>query len=342
MVWDHWRLPQMVGLCLVALLFGYLIGKKYSWFAGAIVAYCLGSAAIIMEGSLTHFGGGYSHAFGETAGQAFAAIVMSVGLIFFMEKKYLPWAVLVFQVIALIDCVLILTIGYGIFNSESVDASFIMLIYPSICLIPLKPKLTLSHSLVLILTLALPIAALVAAKASTPYFMLSACLCAYILIKTTNPKRKLIELVTIAPIGLALGYWLLGRHTLIDPNGRVAIWQICMEWWAANVNIWIGYGSGTFEWLGYIIQKRTDTIFIWMHNEYLQILFEHGIIGFVIFLGLAIECLYKSRKNTWVFVSLIALSVCFISQFPLRWFVSQVWICLIVRIALGEKKRISA
>lgn len=112
--------------------------------------------------------------------------------------------------------------------------------------------------------------------------------------------------------------------------GRFDEWQRFMTWWWENARLATGTGLGTFELMGPLIQQRETNVWFFMHNEYLQVLFETGIIGF----GLGIAVWWTAIKRAWSWPALVssmaAGSVVLFTQFPLRFFLGQVLFALLL------------
>lgn len=90
----------------------------------------------------------------------------------------------------------------------------------------------------------------------------------------------------MALIGAGLSFWYLPRFL---GEARVLMWKTFADWWQANVNHWIGAGTGSFELFGPTIPVMDGTAqhnmgYYVMHNDWLQIIFENGWIGFSLIL----------------------------------------------------------
>lgn len=102
-------------------------------------------------------------------------------------------------------------------------------------------------------------------------------------------KPKLIAIVSIAGIVvlMGLGIYLIGANSLIlrfgDEDDRAQIWL--NAWHIFQAHPWLGTGAGTFETAFpiYALDKGLD-VAAEAHSDYLQILSDTGLTGFVIFL----------------------------------------------------------
>lgn len=85
-----------------------------------------------------------------------------------------------------------------------------------------------------------------------------------------------------------------------------------------------GWGPGQFQIAYNVIDKRfldmfPDVFFRYAHNDYVQILFETGLVGFGIFMGLIITTTRKFRPELAMAASgLVALGIAAAGGFPLH------------------------
>jgi hypothetical protein len=104
---------------------------------------------------------------------------------------------------------------------------------------------------------------------------------------------SLIAAVAIGATGIFLfaesDYLTARARNLIDKeNVRIDLWHAAIEQW--KLQPFVGTGSGTYLYYGR--QFRTERVqndAVWVHNDYLQLFAEYGVVGaslFVIFLGM--------------------------------------------------------
>jgi O-antigen ligase len=165
---------------------------------------------------------------------------------------------------------------------------------------------------------------------ATAIFVILTQILAYLIVT----KRKKWILLAM-PVILGFGYLYKGEN-LISSSGRVSEWKLFMDWWLENSNRWIGTGSGTAQWLGPVIQAKTESLFVWFHNEYLQILFEQGIIGLGLAMALLVICIKKAWRRPWLLSTIGGIGFSFFTQFPLRFPISALFVLAIIRCALVE------
>lgn len=102
----------------------------------------------------------------------------------------------------------------------------------------------------------------------------------------------------LMPLPPLLGIWaymILGGELLNDSN-RIRTWKFFMDYWKYE-NHWLGTGAGTFAIFSSTIQTVKGNFdnawWIWLHNDWLQILFEHGYIGLSLYVSLFVLAVYK-------------------------------------------------
>lgn len=153
-------------------------------------------------------------------------------------------------------------------------------------------------------------------------------------------KRYILAIGSLALIALA-GFLLQGAPTLLNGSGRYEVWKMTMKFWGDHMSHWFGYGLGTFKMLGPAIQianlpEITDGMiipgFFWMHNDWLQVLFEGGWIG----LGLAVLvylCALRRLRGTHYYPSLFIFGMLAIIQMPTKHFLLSLTGALLVAYA---------
>lgn len=148
----------------------------------------------------------------------------------------------------------------------------------------------------------------------------------------------------LGAMGLALTfrskYWKVGLLTLpfaplmvakfFDANGRTETWDTAWKFFENNGHWPFGYGGGSFNVLGPYLTKHTGALWFWMHNDYLQILFEQGVLGAVLITALLFQLLRKSW-NTPMFYSLIGAATWATANMPLRYPLGALFCACITR-----------
>lgn len=164
-------------------------------------------------------------------------------------------------------------------------------------------------------------AAILQANASTP--ILAFCPAVFLLFWQSFPRRYLIAGI------VALAVFTFSRYSvenLIEPGARYEVWKLALDWWYGEnlYRVFFGWGLGSVKVMIPHIQRLMGvdgpgTMYIWLHNDWLQVLCELGAVG----LALALWCTAYLVKKAWAFpealCSLVAYGIVMITQFPIHW-----------------------
>lgn len=112
-------------------------------------------------------------------------------------------------------------------------------------------------------------------------------------------------------------------------SGRYSIWRLGLKYWWSDANHWIGLGPGTTRvflphtQVKYGYMPHLKEIWIWFHNDFLQVLFEQGVIGLCATLVIVVFAIKKSyQKKRDLFPTVMAFLVVayfnYPSQLPLQ------------------------
>lgn len=134
-------------------------------------------------------------------------------------------------------------------------------------------------------------------------------------------KKYLVPgVLALVPI-LGLSYLALGKDIFQD-SGRFYTWRIALEWLIDKGNPLLGQGAGSTELLLPMIQSDTKLItnewFIWMHNDWLQLFFEQGLVGLILFGMMFYQASKKAFKKPALFGVLIGFAFCALGNYPLH------------------------
>lgn len=224
--------------------------------------------------------------------------------IFFFKIKY--WKIF-FQCVAVTNVVfLIIPPHWGLFSNASMAGCFAVATLP------------LFYSKRLIL--GLHVLAILISSRHQPLLGLSI-LCTLYFWRA----RHYWVLAGIPIVGGLLAYFLTGDFG--NSNGRYELWQLAMNFWKEHANLYLGFGSGAFGVIGPAI---TDHKYIWLHSDYLQILFEQGIIGVILALAVAFDVLKRLKRK--LFDAFLMLLVCAIANMPLRYPLFALYGAYIIRL----------
>jgi O-antigen ligase len=91
----------------------------------------------------------------------------------------------------------------------------------------------------------------------------------------------------------------------------------------------LGLGLSSFEAVGPLI-KVGDLNYLFMHNDFAQIFFETGAVGFTYLILASGAYVWSARKNTQLLVTTISILILMITYFPSHFFLSQLLIFLTI------------
>lgn len=150
-------------------------------------------------------------------------------------------------------------------------------------------------------------------------------LVAFILLSFDVDTRTLISMY-LALLLLFVMYFFLNNVWDKFLYARLPVWIESIKLWKQHYIV--GWGQGSFKAVFHNLagpgEYQKEGIWMHAHNDFIQILFENGIIGLGLFLGAIISILRKAR-GIMIFSSLlVAYSLCF--HFPIY----QNTTCLII------------
>lgn len=217
------------------------------------------------------------------------------------------------SIFALENALFVAVIGNGFFGNHGVDLMFCILSIPVI--LEIFPWYILA-----------PIVwATLATRTSTAVAVLFFQLSAFLFYRVRMDFKKI--LLYIGVVIFAVGFVISKDGAgLLESGGRVDIWRVLIAAWKNQA--WVGYGAGTWEILGphfQIMNNMRDgglyRFFIFAHNDWLQLLFEFGILGLAGFLTIYVAAIARSfKKNFNYFVGLLSFGLFAVLWFPLHLF----------------------
>lgn len=353
----RWQL--FIGLIFLASFFSHRTTKRIHVAAGLLLG------CVLLSALLTSFQPFYSFDLISlrlrlVSARSFILVSMLVFFVACLSAHKTQLLLRMMTFVAALNSLIVLSLlpqypsGVGIFNAGSMDTTFIAL-----C-IPLffwgRPKWKTKKFWRWLLVLSPCVFAIALTPGSTAYLVLFGSLFGYFLARKwwTASLGSVALVAFLAAVTKGASFW--------SDSGRLGPWRIFMEWfflgapadWQTRETVlpenwkaimeWrlehspliFGTGTGTFQWIGPTIQNVQDNIFIWMHNEYLQVLFEQGLVGLSLMLWLVGVCLWRVRREPILLATSFGLLASMLTQFPLRYPVSQLFVLLLVRVIFEE------
>lgn len=133
-----------------------------------------------------------------------------------------------------------------------------------------------------------------------------------------NRPRTLGYVAAICSAGMIflIGKLAIGRDLLNDSD-RFMIWKYMFDRWRAPWNIATGTGLGTYHVIGINLQNFLDPEtgklihqvggqmhWVTLHNDFLQMLFECGVVGLLLFIATYFTALFRSLYDWPIFISI--------------------------------------
>lgn len=98
-------------------------------------------------------------------------------------------------------------------------------------------------------------------------------------------KHGKMRYLFIAPVLCTVG-WFACDDNFTSFSGRIEHWRLAFEFFQNKASALFGFGNGTFNYLFPMIQEmkglKTHNYFVFLHNDYIQLLFENGWIGIIL------------------------------------------------------------
>lgn len=311
MMANIWGWGNFIGICACSIIVAFSFTRKIGYVGSALWAWVLISAIRTFLYPQENMNWFLLQIVGTT-GQAYAlALAAPLAVILIHRRIFRHWRKFV-TALVLLDLILIPIYGYGIHNAISFDTGFLA------AMIPVVP----SWVAVIILGYCLKY------RGATAFLVLAALVMGYL--KFT--KRRVFVAPLLLVVFLAAFY--TQGDKIFNDSERLQTWyrSLMFIWTSGN---WLqGSGIGTFQWLGPVLQRLKGDLFLQMHNDWLQVFFESGVVGSVLMLVLYCQLLWRSQDSKRVFLGLIGLGTLAITYHPLRFFPGMIVTLIVCREAL--------
>jgi len=124
-----------------------------------------------------------------------------------------------------------------------------------------------------------------------------------------------------------------GAHSRID-----AWTEFMMVWWHQG---WIvraiGFGPGSFPCISILNYPGKGELFIQMHSDWLQFIFEYGILGFSLILSVLIKSIKECWNDTPMLAALFGCAAFATTYHPMRFMPTMILVTYIFWRALNKK-----
>lgn len=316
-------------------LLSWKVGKKWGKLIGAATFYFFSSAIAIFMNPLMP----YNFVFplkihvsvGFVSGQAFALGLLIFLFVAFSSKKLIAKSFEYLKYIAVANAVVACLIpgpyNGGLFWGNTFDVTFATLFIPFM-FDQMRKGSYLNTSL-----FGLTVGAAIYVGSITPFLMiLGACVFYF-------PRGKLMNIALAASglvVALVASYYYT-KHAAGHASERLVVWERVTRLFLETFNPILGTGTGTYRIVGPVMQQDQTNVFYFVHNEFLQVFIEQGIVGLGL-MGALIVRAYRELKSKAIYASLSCLLLCSIVQYPLRVGVSFAFVLILFRMCIDNQK----
>lgn len=321
---DHFRDQTTWTMWFLLAAISWELAKKIHWSVALMFLLTTISANNISYAVQSPFQ--YLGQFNVIAMDGVTAQSLAWSLTIGLSLLFLPSGIMIegFGIIGLISSVMMIynfltkSVPVGILDNPAIDATLIAIILPS-----------MFHKYKWFLVL--PIISIIISKSNTGLMLLGFQILCYLWATQRINRTLMIEVICCFG-GVTGLYKLFMGWKFLDDSGRYVIWRWAWEYFLNSKQYLFGLGSGTFQLLGPTMQKEHNHIayFIWMHNEFLQVLFEQGIIGLSISL-IAFGFMWKTAQKPWLKACLGTIFLACFTQFPFRMLPSCLFCAMILK-----------
>jgi len=323
---DIWRSHQMFGMLIVSFLIPFLFYKRIGLTASLLWSYCLTYSCYV-----AFYPAPYKKPYvtdvlasmlTKGAAQAYCMTLAMPLVALFISRKVIDYLCY----ICVLNMIPVGVLGYGMFNVFSMDTTAL-----AIAVIYLISKENIELASFQTLMASLGLTSIVFLGGQTSFISLAVGI--FFILTARLSTKKILSLGFVLFLMLSLGLYLF---PVLSLETRFLGWKSIMKWWASYGNVYWGMGPGSFEWLAPFIKLSTGEVFVWMHNDFLQYLFEYGIVGAVLMVSVLARSTFKSWK-TYLFPTLATMYAGMFAYFPAHFFLSQ-FIMLLVLIESIDMK----
>lgn len=342
--WNNWQAFCFGGTALL----GSNLYKKYGFIAALTVIYTLFSGYMVFTNQSRYgeYGPSTALAIDNVSLYGTYVFLLLTAIFGFLKDDALNYMEEIFSVLCLSDSIYVLyqysvdtsfpyfNVNGGFLGNPSINGTFIALSYPLLAMKPENNTYDLKsisdlfgrHSVRFfwdIFCFLIPILAVFASRSTVPAVTLVVAAFAWFLLeggqirKIGSLKTRLIVGTMVSGSLLALFLWKI--PAFFQSSGRYPIWKVVFEWWREHSSNLFGMGLGTTFMFGPHIQHETgigaeDGWWAFFHNDWLQCLFETGIIGLTLY-GLLFVKAFTSKKLGVGYLKVALIGYAFASFF---------------------------
>lgn len=329
---DHYRGQLVCSLALILGVVSVRYSRKVHWSLALLGVGIVTSAlhsCFSVESPYAQYGSFMITAFDSVVAKALVEILLIAFLLYDFECAHVYW--IGFLGLGCVEAVRLFfghdPMSISIWDNQAMGASWLAAFLPLAAAQSKWPHPKLSWPVILF------VPAILWSGSSVAFATLFVGLAAPAILKLQI--RRVLQLVVVA---IGSGFMFL-HSELLNDNGRRELWREVWEFWQANVSPWFGSGTGSFELYGphiNVSNGNNHTLFIWTHNDWLQILFEQGVLGLVLALTCLGFCLYRTRSRPHLFSAVLCFAFIMVAQMPWRYLPSALYGAVLLRAILGR------
>lgn len=351
--WDsgltpNWRLHTFVGISTGLLWIARAIWVRVhptASLAFLVAAMSMAWVAFSPEGSFLEYSGPSRELLMSSAAQSCVFLLCIIIPVLYSSDFEIKWILNAFEGLCVINSVIML-VNYcrngqanGLINNPSINATFIVMTLPMVIF---RDKVKM-NMVIKTIFMVLPISAILAAKSSTAWTGIVVGMLAYALFVLRDSFKKL----TLCLIFILADFYAIYKYSgwkMLGGNGRYFLWQETMAFYIDSKRYILGLGGGTWHPFLWEMQKANgmNDRFLSAHSEPIQVLFEQGALGLLSLFILYSFMIYKSWRSEklWLFVTVMVLGVCTLTQFPFRIYLLALFYTLICRVSFDRRRGI--
>lgn len=325
MYYGQYRMGFFIGTFLMGAMFCFHFKNRIGYLASALLAWTLGSALWTLEFPVLPYNA-LTKAYQVTAGQCFAEVILAVAFFCIISDRLHERLMKLFSILVMIQLACVWARIRGPMIAPSFDLA-VAAIY-----LPFAPAWLQIVIVGTILTHHAGTADLILAS---EFFAWS--------LKHMRPKYIIASGVLAVAAFLAVAYF-HSHAPMLDGLERISQYKRFMRFWLYGPGdelIWpfilAGVGAGTFTWCSILIDKFQDPVVLFLHSDWLQILFELGSVGFLLSLGVWFQAVRRMWSRTEYVAALFGVAACGMFYHPLRFAPSIFLLGLIFRKALIQE-----
>lgn len=258
-----------------------------------LLIYALLYSLFLFEFPARHFAN-LTRAYQYTAAQAFVETIVIV----YLATKQSKVIELCIAPFALISCLAVWTHTTGLLNAPSFNSAFAALLMP---FVPLWVALII-------------LATVLAHHGSTALLILGAQLLSIAIRK--HKFRPYFAGILILLFGIA---YLHHNGPLLDGLERLQKYGEYFDFWSqSNTWVFFGAGPGTFMWTSIMMSHFKPPLFLQMHSDWLQIIWELGMVGFFLALFTVNQAIDMNQNRPRIFAGILGVIAFGMTYHPLR------------------------